>query len=455
MIIQLTFLVNCYLKINLLKIKMETCTYCENIFSNKSNLTKHQKTSKKCISIQKEQDNPDIIIITYKCKFCKKDLSSNQKLNNHLNICKEKIRNEKQPEKDIEKQIEQQVEKRLQQLEINKETIKPTIKQKIVEEVEVETKIPEETNIDINENIAKEIKPKDTILSNMLFKSELTNEKEIRVVGTSENPLFIGKDIAEILGYADTKKAIEDHIDEEDKMKWKQAQKSKGGEMTPLKLHPQTILINESGLYSLILRSKLEGAKKFKRWITSEVLPSIRKAGSYKLEQDFNKLSDDYKLLQKNHNNILKRRHRVDFDCGNVIYIVSHEAFNVCYNTTFFKIGKTSQKKGETISCFKDRLSSYNTCAPVDFKVHYLLYVEENDLIEKNAMLSYIDKLDPSNKEWIKDVKLEEIIGFLRQLCVLLKIDHKEVVFENQNRKEVIENIVSDAESEVIYYSDS
>jgi prophage antirepressor-like protein len=130
---------------------------------------------------------------------------------------------------------------------------------------------------------------KSNVLSNnniFLFKSELTNGKEIRVIGIAENPLFIGKDIAEILGYTDTSQSIREHVDEEDKITCSQAQKSRGVKITPLKLQPQTILINESGLYSLILRSKLENAKKFKRWITSEVLPSIRKSGQYKLQQE-------------------------------------------------------------------------------------------------------------------------------------------------------------------------
>ena len=85
-----------------------------------------------------------------------------------------------------------------------------------------------------------------------LFKSELTKGKEIRVIGTPENPLFIGKDIAEILGYTDTSQSIREHVDEEDKITCSQAQKSRGVILTPLKLQPQTILINESGLYSLI-----------------------------------------------------------------------------------------------------------------------------------------------------------------------------------------------------------
>ena len=101
---------------------MNTCNYCEHVFSNKSNLTKHQKTSKKCIFIQKEQNNPDITIITYKCKFCNKELSSNQKLNNHLNICKEK--NKKENVNQVENQTENQTENQIAKLKEELERIK-------------------------------------------------------------------------------------------------------------------------------------------------------------------------------------------------------------------------------------------------------------------------------------------------------------------------------------------
>ena len=90
---------------------------------------------------------------------------------------------------------------------------------------------------------------------------------KIRTVTIDDEPYFVGKDIAGVLGYADLNKAIAMHVDEEDKLNDKTSSSlgQRGG-----------WLINESGLYSLILGSKLPGAKKFKRWVTSEVLPSIR-----------------------------------------------------------------------------------------------------------------------------------------------------------------------------------
>lgn len=98
----------------------------------------------------------------------------------------------------------------------------------------------------------------------------------VRTLVIDNEPWFVGKDVAEVLGYKDTNKAIAMHVDEEDKLNDKTASSlgQRGG-----------WLINESGLYSLILSSKLESAKKFKRWVTSEVLPALRKTGQYQVKE--------------------------------------------------------------------------------------------------------------------------------------------------------------------------
>ena len=101
------------------------------------------------------------------------------------------------------------------------------------------------------------------------------NNKEfgkIRTIEIDEKIYFVGKDIANILGYSNTKKAITDHVDDDDKGVTKCD--TLGGKQS-------LIIINESGLYSLILSSKMPKAKQFKHWITAEVLPSIRKHGMY------------------------------------------------------------------------------------------------------------------------------------------------------------------------------
>lgn len=98
----------------------------------------------------------------------------------------------------------------------------------------------------------------------------------IRGLKIEGEPWFVGKDIAEALGYADTAAALKKHVDDEDKKLFK------ADDLPTLKTSNYgAYLINESGLYSLMLKSKLPGAKKFKRWVTSEVLPSIRKTGAY------------------------------------------------------------------------------------------------------------------------------------------------------------------------------
>lgn len=97
---------------------------------------------------------------------------------------------------------------------------------------------------------------------------------EIRTIEVKNEPWFVGKDVAEILGYAKPENAISAHVDEEDKTTT--LIQGNGSNYKS-----KTTIINESGLYSLVLSSKLPTAKKFKRWVTSEVLPTIRKTGGY------------------------------------------------------------------------------------------------------------------------------------------------------------------------------
>ena len=105
-----------------------------------------------------------------------------------------------------------------------------------------------------------------------------TNEVfgEVRTCQVNNEIMFVGKDVAQALGYSDSNKAIRIHVDDEDKG---------GAVLSTPGGNQKVIFINESGLYSLILSSKLPQAKAFKRWVTSEVLPSIRKTGRYELPQ--------------------------------------------------------------------------------------------------------------------------------------------------------------------------
>jgi anti-repressor protein len=112
----------------------------------------------------------------------------------------------------------------------------------------------------------------------------------VRTMEIDDIVWFVGKDVAEILGYDRPDNAIRSHVDSDDKL---MHQISASGQMRNM------VIINESGLYSLILSSKLPGAKKFKHWVTSEVLPSIRKHGAYMTDETFEQaLQDPDKLIR-------------------------------------------------------------------------------------------------------------------------------------------------------------
>ena len=128
-----------------------------------------------------------------------------------------------------------------------------------------------------------------------------TNEEfgEIRTVQLNNETYFVGKDVAEALGYERATKAIQDHVDSDDKDEVPIQDSIGRMQKTPV--------ITESGLYALIFGSKLESAKRFKHWVTSEVLPAIRKTGSYEMEQ----YSPEMKAILMHDKKLVKMDERV------------------------------------------------------------------------------------------------------------------------------------------------
>ena len=110
----------------------------------------------------------------------------------------------------------------------------------------------------------------------------------IRTIEKDGEPWFVGKDVAAALGYTNARNAVPAHVDDEDKLRTQIEYAGQKRDIT---------IINESGLYSLVLSSKLPTAKKFKRWVTSEVIPSIRKTGSYSA-LDMTQLSPEMQMLK-------------------------------------------------------------------------------------------------------------------------------------------------------------
>ena len=125
-------------------------------------------------------------------------------------------------------------------------------------------------------------------MKNQIFKSKEFGQ--IRTCMMNGETYFVGKDVTDALGYVNPNKAMIDHVDDEDKLT---------SRIVMAGQNRQVIVINESGLYSLILSSKLESAKRFKRWVTSEVLPSIRKNGRYELEMQNRVLESRNAMLEE------------------------------------------------------------------------------------------------------------------------------------------------------------
>ena len=124
-------------------------------------------------------------------------------------------------------------------------------------------------------------------MKNLVFKSKEFGQ--IRTCTMKGETYFVGKDVASALGYGNSREALKKHVDEEDKQASRFVTGGQQYNMT---------VINESGLYSLILSSKLDSARRFKRWVTSEVLPAIRKNGRYELESKAKELQQQNRVLE-------------------------------------------------------------------------------------------------------------------------------------------------------------
>ena len=120
--------------------------------------------------------------------------------------------------------------------------------------------------------------------NNKIINKNYFESKVTIILDENNTAWFKGCDVATILGYGNSREAMKKHIDMEDKKKMNELMPSRN--VTPLNSQPHTTYINESGLYSLVFGSRLETAKKFKRWVTKEVLQSIRKTGSYTVKKE-------------------------------------------------------------------------------------------------------------------------------------------------------------------------
>ena len=195
--------------------------------------------------------------------------------------------------------------------------------------------------------------------------------------------------------------------------------------------------VTGSTLKELLMTSRSKkGSEVRKYFIKMESLAILMKNFIIeKLKYKFSILERDFQSLNDKYNKHLKRIKRTQYEIGNVVYIISHPMINNFQGTECYKFGKASQKKNTTLSAFVSRLSTYNTGAPVNYTVNYLIYIEENILIEKLLKKKFYSSLNPLNKEWLQDIKLEEIVEFIRTQCDLLNLKYEEKIYNKADRK--------------------
>lgn len=158
---------------------------------------------------------------------------------------------------------------------------------------------------------------------------------QVRTLTINNEAWFVGKDVAVALGYSNTRDALSKHIDDEDKGVAKCD--------TPSGMQ-NMVIINESGLYSLILSSKLESAKKFKHWVTSEVLPAIRKTGTYTVQKTDKRLDIMDRNARTRQANLLMKMADVDTLSKEYKNILVSKATEILTGTQLIPLAQSTQK---------------------------------------------------------------------------------------------------------------
>ncbi|VHM00075.1 antirepressor - phage associated [Streptococcus pyogenes] len=219
------------------------------------------------------------------------------------------------------------------------------------------------------------------------------NGQKVRTLTINNEPYFVGKDVADVLGYQNPQKAIRDHVDFDDKLTEQIVQSGQNREM---------IIINESGLYSLILSSKLQQAKEFKRWVTSEVLPQIRKQGAYVPEN----LSDEaFIALFQGQKKLKQQQQELAQD---VDYLKNEQPIHPSFAQALLKKRKSRVVMwlgGIDSPAYGDKVFAQSVFreAEMDFKAHF--NVSRYDMLPKkfeDAALSYWMTWEPSTNTKMK-----------------------------------------------------
>lgn len=220
--------------------------------------------------------------------------------------------------------------------------------------------------------------------------------QEVRTLTIDDEPWFVGKDVADILGYQNGSRDINRHVDDEDRQNYQNGTFGNRG----------VTVINESGLYSLILSSKLPQAKEFKRWVTSEVLPAIRKQGGF-IREDLDE--DAFIALFTGQKNLREQQASMIED---IDYLKSEQPIHPSYAQSLLK-----KRKARVVACLggidspayadKNFAQSVFRQAEIDFKDHF--NISRYDLLPKKfaeSALAYWMTWEPSTNTKMKIMKL-------------------------------------------------
>ena len=218
---------------------------------------------------------------------------------------------------------------------------------------------------------------------------------EVRTVVIDGEPWFAGRDVCRSLGYAKPTQAIHNNVEEEDTLR--------KGLLDARGIEQETIMVNESGLYSLIFGSKLPSAKKFKRWVTSEVLPSLRKTGGYKVPQTIPEqiqlLAQGNVELNQRVDTLTDRMDRMEMD----LPILPVEADRI---TTAARQKGTSVLGGKGSRAYADRVIRQRVYSTLYGNLKYNFGVRSYKSIKRNQCDKAIDIIN----KWEPPVFLAEEI---------------------------------------------
>jgi len=242
--------------------------------------------------------------------------------------------------------------------------------------------------------------------------------KNVRIIGTHENPWFAVKDICNILELSNVTVSL-NNIPE----KWKGIKKV----LTPSG-DQNMLTVNEAGLYKLIMRSNKPIAEKFQEWVCEEVLPSIRKKGEYKMKEMQEKISQ-LENENKEISRLILRKNKRNHKIGDCVYIVTNK--NI---PNQFKLGQTDD--------INNRMISFNNANPDEFILHKSWYTRFNKKVEKLAHDIFQKFRVSLSNEWFESCVLDKVIEYItKQIELLEKFDTKEELLSVQEEKDFVEPI--------------